>query len=96
MVAHPDGSNRAFFSNQPGKIWLATIPKQGSGGVLELDESSPFLDLTDEVHFDTEFGMLGIAFHPKFTENGHFFLLHSAVIRLSGLIVLADAHVILM
>lgn len=73
MVAHPDGSNRAFFSNQPGKIWLATIPKQGSGGVLELDESSPFLDLTDEVHFDTEFGMLGIAFHPKFTENGRFF-----------------------
>ncbi|XP_042011834.1 HIPL1 protein-like [Salvia splendens] len=73
MVGHPDGSNRAFFSNQQGKIWLATIPSQGSGGVMELDEATPFLDLTDEVHFDAEFGLLGIAFHPKFTENGRFF-----------------------
>ncbi|KAM7279445.1 hypothetical protein ACFE04_006579 [Oxalis oulophora] len=74
MVAHPDGSNRAFFSNQPGKIWLATVPAQGSGKLLEIDESSPFVDLTDEVHFDTEFGMMGMAFHPDFTQNGRFFV----------------------
>lgn len=72
MVAHPDGSNRAFFSNQQGVISLATIPDEGAGGILEL-ETNPFLDLTDEVHFDTEFGLLGIAFHPKFLENGRFF-----------------------
>ncbi|GAB2269914.1 hipl1 protein [Dionaea muscipula] len=74
MAAHPDGSNRAFFANQAGKIWLATIPKVGSGGVIELDESSPFLDITDEVHFDTELGLLSVAMHPKFTENGRFFV----------------------
>ncbi|MBA0678345.1 hypothetical protein Goari_019699, partial [Gossypium aridum] len=73
MVAHPDGSNRAFFSNQQGKIWLATIPEVGSRGTLELDESNPFVDLTDQVHFDTTFGMMGIAFHPNFAENGRFF-----------------------
>lgn len=73
MVAHPDGSNRAFFSNQKGQIWLATIPKESSGGTLELNEDSPFLDLTAEVHFDIEFGLMGIAFHPKFAENGRFF-----------------------
>lgn len=73
MVAHPDGSNRAFFSDQPGKIWLATIPKEGAGGELELDEANPFLDLTDEVHFDAEFGMMGMAFHPNFVQNGRFF-----------------------
>ncbi|KAL3640635.1 hipl1 protein [Castilleja foliolosa] len=73
MVAHPDGSGRGFFSNQQGKIFLATIPRQGSGGILEIDESDPFLDITDEVQFDTQFGMLGIAFHPKFAENGRFF-----------------------
>ncbi|KAK9278830.1 hypothetical protein L1049_028409 [Liquidambar formosana] len=73
MVAHPDGSNRAFFSNQQGKIWLATVPREGSGGTLGLDESSPFLDLTDEVHFDSEFGMMGMAFHPNFAQNGRFF-----------------------
>lgn len=74
MVAHPDGSNRAFFANQQGKIWLATIPEQGSGQMLGLDEVDAFLDLTDEVHFDTEFGMMGIAFHPRFTENGRLFV----------------------
>ncbi|KAI5683602.1 hypothetical protein M9H77_04830 [Catharanthus roseus] len=74
MVPHPDGSGRAFFSNQAGKVWLATIPKQGSGGTLELDEANPFLDLTDEVHFDTELGMMGIAAHPKFATNGRFFV----------------------
>lgn len=73
MVAHPDGSNRAFFSNQPGKIWLAKIPEQGSGESLELDESSPFVDLTDQIHFDTSFGMMGMAFHPNFAQNGRFF-----------------------
>lgn len=56
MVPHPDGSNRAFFSNQPGKIWLATIPDQDSGESMGLDESSPFADLTDEVYLDTRFG----------------------------------------
>ncbi|KAI4343816.1 hypothetical protein L6164_011123 [Bauhinia variegata] len=73
MVAHPDGSNRAFFSDQKGRVWLATLPEQGSGGTLELDESSPFVDLTDQVHFDTEFGMMGMAFHPDFARNGRFF-----------------------
>ncbi|KAG7954741.1 hypothetical protein I3843_11G035500 [Carya illinoinensis] len=73
MAAHPDGSNRAFFANQQGKIWLATIPKQRAGSTLELDESNPFLDLTDEVYFDTQFGMMGMAFHPNFAQNGRLF-----------------------
>lgn len=40
---------------------------------MELDESSPFMDLTDEVHFDTAFGMMGMAFHPNFAQNGRLF-----------------------
>ncbi|KAL9239548.1 hypothetical protein vseg_013858 [Gypsophila vaccaria] len=73
MVPHPDGSNRAFFSSQEGKIWLATLPEVGSNGVIEVDESSPFLDLSDIVHFDAQFGLMSIAAHPKFAENGRFF-----------------------
>ncbi|KAG7590146.1 Soluble quinoprotein glucose/sorbosone dehydrogenase [Arabidopsis suecica] len=73
MVPHPDGSNRAFFSTQPGIVFLAGIPDQDSGGVLDVDPSSPFVDLTDEIHYDTEFGMMGMAFHPKFAQNGRFF-----------------------
>ncbi|KAJ7970939.1 HIPL1 protein [Quillaja saponaria] len=74
MVAHPDGSNRVFISNQLGKIWLATVPEEGSGEVLAIDESSPFLDLTDKVYFDAEFGMSGLAFHPNYQDNGRFFV----------------------
>uniref|UniRef100_A0A0E0GS58 Glucose/Sorbosone dehydrogenase domain-containing protein n=1 Tax=Oryza nivara TaxID=4536 RepID=A0A0E0GS58_ORYNI len=74
MAPHPDGSNRVFLSSQAGKIWLATVPEQGSGGILQFDEASPFIDLTDEVHFDSEFGLMGIAFHPKFATNGRFFV----------------------
>lgn len=73
MVAHPDGSNRVFLSNQPGKIWLGTVPEEGSGETLMIDESNPFVDLTDQVYTDTELGLMGIAFHPNFNENGRFF-----------------------
>lgn len=73
MVAHPDGSSRAFFSDQPGKIWLATIPDQDSGDPLELEESTPFVDLTDQVYLESRFGMMGMAFHPEFAQNGRFF-----------------------
>ncbi|CAK7323077.1 unnamed protein product [Dovyalis caffra] len=73
MVAHPDGSNRVFLADQPGKIWLATVPAEGSGETLGIDESNPFLDLTDEVYYDTELGMMGIAFHPNFQKHGRFF-----------------------
>ncbi|KAK8954064.1 HIPL1 protein [Platanthera zijinensis] len=74
LAPHPDGSNRVFLSNQAGLIWLADVPAQGLGGTLELSDSNPFLDLTDIVHSDTEFGVMGLAFHPNFTSNGRFFV----------------------
>ncbi|XP_060672516.1 HIPL1 protein isoform X2 [Ziziphus jujuba] len=73
MAAHPDGSNRVFLSNQAGKIWLATVPEEGSGETLAIDESNPFIDLTDQVYAETALGLMGIAFHPNFQENGRFF-----------------------
>lgn len=74
MVAHPDGSNRVFLSDQPGKIWLATVPEEGSGEPLAVNKLNPFLDLTDRVYSDTQLGMMGIAFHPNFQQNGRFFV----------------------
>uniref|UniRef100_A0ACD5ZXW9 Uncharacterized protein n=1 Tax=Avena sativa TaxID=4498 RepID=A0ACD5ZXW9_AVESA len=73
MVPHPDGSNRVFLGTQAGKIWLATVPEQGSGGTLQFGETGPFVDLTDQVHFDSAFGLMGMAFHPDFATNGRFF-----------------------
>ncbi|XP_020096404.1 HIPL1 protein-like [Ananas comosus] len=78
MVPHPDRSNRVFVSNQAGKIWLAAVPDPASsGGKLQYDEADPFLDLSDVVHFDNEFGLLGLAFHPSFPTNGRFFVSYS-------------------
>lgn len=74
MVAHPDGSSRAFFNSQKGQIWLATLPAQGSGKMMQVDVSSPFLDISDLVSFDTELGLEGIAAHPNFAQNGRFFV----------------------
>ncbi|GJN35644.1 hypothetical protein PR202_gb24438 [Eleusine coracana subsp. coracana] len=73
MAPHPDGSNRIFLGTQAGKIWLATVPEQGSGGALQFEEAIPFVDLTDQVHFDSSFGLMGMAFHPDFATNGRFF-----------------------
>ncbi|KAK9049158.1 hypothetical protein SSX86_031875 [Deinandra increscens subsp. villosa] len=69
MVPHPDGSNRVFVCNQQGKIWLAMVPEVGG---LMVD-SYPFLDLSDQVQFATEMGLMSIALHPNFTENGRLF-----------------------
>ncbi|PWA87913.1 six-bladed beta-propeller, TolB-like protein [Artemisia annua] len=74
MVAHPDGSNRVFVCNQKGKIWLAVVPDVGSSQSLMIDESDPFLDLSDQVQFGPETGLMSMAFHPNFTMNGRFFV----------------------
>uniref|UniRef100_A0ACD5WA58 Uncharacterized protein n=1 Tax=Avena sativa TaxID=4498 RepID=A0ACD5WA58_AVESA len=52
MVPHPDGSNRVFLGTQAGKIWLATVPEQGSGGTLQFGETGPFVDLTDQDQYE--------------------------------------------
>lgn len=74
MVGHPDGSNRVFLSSQQGTIWLATIPSGGTGETLVRNESSPYLDLTDRVYSVNEFGLMGVAFHPNFEQNGRLFV----------------------
>ncbi|KAM0841588.1 hypothetical protein ACQ4PT_058920 [Festuca glaucescens] len=74
MVAHPDGSNKAFFSSQIGKIWLATVPEQGMQDGLQIDETNPFLDLTTKGHLNSDLGLVGVAFHPDFANNGRFFV----------------------
>lgn len=63
----------AFFSSLAGQIWLASISDQYSGNTLGLDESSPFVDLTDQIYLDTTFGMMGMTFHPNFAQNGGIF-----------------------
>lgn len=62
----PDGSGRLFVIEKVGRIRII------ENGIL-LDQ--PFLDISDRVGSDgNEQGLLGMAFHPKYAENGRFFV----------------------
>ncbi len=61
-----DGTGRLFILEQPGRVRIV------ENGIL-LDE--PFLDITDRTGVTAnERGLLGMAFHPNFSENGYFYL----------------------
>lgn len=69
-----DGSNRLFIATQPGRIHvIENDPKA--------EEMKTFLDITDRLHYaapaENEEGFLGMAFHPKFKENGEFFVYYT-------------------
>ena len=61
-----DGSGRVFLVERIGKIFIL------ENGVLS-DE--PFLDISDRLTDNkSEQGLLGLAFHPNYAENGFFFV----------------------
>ena len=68
-----DGSNRVFIATQHGVIHaLANDPKT--------TEAPVFLDIRDRVQYDdrqNEEGFLGLAFHPKFKDNGEVFVFYT-------------------
>lgn len=61
-----DGSGRLFILEKPGRIRIVE-----SGLLL----SDPFLDIDDRVNDDSnEMGLLGLAFHPDYAQNGYLFV----------------------
>jgi glucose/arabinose dehydrogenase len=60
-----DGSDRLFVVEQPGTI---RVYEQGAL------KAQPFLDIRDRVRFGGERGLLSVAFHPQYAENGRFFV----------------------
>jgi glucose/arabinose dehydrogenase len=65
LVNAGDGTGRLFIVEQGGLIRILI-----DGNIL----STPFLDLTTKVSCCGEQGLLGLAFHPKYTENGYFYV----------------------
>lgn len=74
MVPHPDGSSRVFLSTQAGLVWLANVSKTASGQPFSVDFSAPFLNISSRIIVSNEIGMMGLAFHPNFVNNGRFFV----------------------
>jgi glucose/arabinose dehydrogenase len=60
------GDNRLFVVNQPGSISIV----DSSGNVTP----EPYLDITNKVTFAGEQGLLGLAFHPDYKNNGYFYV----------------------
>jgi glucose/arabinose dehydrogenase len=63
-----DGSGRLFVLLKAGKILIYS-----GGEVLPV----PFLDIRDRVSQVDEQGLLGLAFHPDYAENGQFYVYYS-------------------
>mgnify|MGYP000639766858 FL=1 len=67
----PDGSDRLFVVEQEGSI-----------SVFENDalvtDKTMFLDIRDRIVFEGERGLLGLAFHPDYENNGYFFVNYTA------------------
>lgn len=60
-----DGTNRLFVVEQEGRIRIV------EGGALR---EAPFLDIKSRVRSGGEMGLLSVAFHPRYRENGRFFI----------------------
>lgn len=66
VVSAGDGSGRLFVAEKEGTIRIVR-----NGRV----EPTPFLDITPLVRSrESERGLLGLAFHPRYSENGSFFV----------------------
>lgn len=74
LVVPPDGSSREFLALQRGKILILPKDEQGT-------EAKTFLDLgnrnMEAANGKFEEGLNGLAFHPKFKENGQFYLCYT-------------------
>ena len=68
-----DGSGRRFIVEQTGRIYM--IEKDGQKAKIFLDiheDTRPWKKSNEE-------GLLGLAFHPRFSETGEFFICYSPV-----------------
>ena len=62
-----DGTNRVFVVEQAGRIRVFENSASAAS-------AGTYLDIRKKVAYGGEMGLLGLAFHPKFKENGYFFV----------------------
>jgi glucose/arabinose dehydrogenase len=65
-----DGSSRLFIAQQDGII---KVYDPAAGGL----QATPFLDISTLVRFQGEQGLLSLAFHPDYENNGYFFVYYN-------------------
>ncbi|MBI2556760.1 MAG: PQQ-dependent sugar dehydrogenase, partial [Planctomycetes bacterium] len=66
-----DGTNRIFVVSQKGLVYVfKNTPSVKSAKI--------FLDIRDKVTSGGELGLLGLAFHPDYKNNGYFYVNYTA------------------
>ncbi|MBD3229541.1 MAG: glucose sorbosone dehydrogenase [Candidatus Lokiarchaeota archaeon] len=70
IYTSPDSTNRLFVLEQIGIIKVFNNSELAN-------KSSIFLDLSSKVYSGGELGLLGLTFHPNFTENGYFYVYYT-------------------
>ena len=63
----PDGTSRMFVLEQPGRIRLVDKTTGATS-------ATTYLDIKNKVAYSGEMGLLGLAFHPNFKQNGFFYV----------------------
>lgn len=66
-----DGTNRIFVVSQKGLIYVFK-------NTSSVKSAKFFLDIRDKVKYGSELGLLGLAFHPDYKNNGYFYVNYTA------------------
>jgi glucose/arabinose dehydrogenase len=69
LLTAPANDTRRFIVERPGRIRILA-----SDGTLG---TTPFLDLTGLISTDGEGGLLSVAFHPSYAQNGKFYIYYT-------------------
>jgi glucose/arabinose dehydrogenase len=72
-LAFPDDGSNLLFVVEQHKATIQSFPDE-----KDTTDSKEFLKLPDPINKDNEEGLLGLAFHPKYKQNGEFFVYYSA------------------
>lgn len=79
LLSPPGDLERIFVVEQPGVIRILQ-----AGALLE----TPFLDISDRVKRDgNEQGLLGLAFHPQYAENGYFYVNYTSFVGVGDTVI---------
>jgi glucose/arabinose dehydrogenase len=65
LVDALDGSGRLFVLTQEGQVWIVEDGQR---------KSRPFLDISGQITSGGERGLLGLAFHPGYPDDPHFYV----------------------
>lgn len=73
-----DGSGRLYIASQLGQIYWINQDD------TEVEQPNLLIDLSAQVMYkdhENEEGFLGLAFHPQFKDNGHFFVYYTSTVK---------------